>query len=46
MSRDFERLLRLADRRGILDSDEVQKLLLASGVSGSDHVQDVAGKAV
>jgi len=46
MSRDFERLLRLADRRGILDSDEVQKLLLASGVSGSDHVQDVAAKAV
>ena len=36
----------MADQRGILDDEEVQKLVLASGVSSSEHLQDVASKAV
>ena len=46
MSRDPEKLLRLADQSGILDDEEVQKLVLASGVSNNEHLQDTASKAV
>jgi hypothetical protein len=46
VSRDPEKLLRLAEHSGILDSEEVQKLVLASGVSNNEHLQDTASKAV
>ena len=46
MSRDPEKLLRLADQGDILDDEEIQKLVLASGVSNSENLQDTASKAV
>ncbi|MFB6241173.1 MAG: ATP-binding protein [Candidatus Nanosalina sp.] len=36
----------MADQIGILDSEEVQRLVLASDVSNNEHLQDAASKAV
>ena len=46
MSRDPEKLLPLADQHGVLDDEEVQKLVLASDLSRSKNLQDTASKVV
>ena len=46
MNHDPEKLLRLADQQGILDKEKVQKLILASGISSNEHLQDSVSKAV
>ena len=46
MTRDPEKLLRVADQYEILDSEEIQKLVLASSLSSNDHLQDTASKTV
>jgi len=46
MSQRSERLLRLADQHDTLDQEEVQRLVLASGVSSNRHLREIASKAV
>ena len=46
MSRDPERLLRLADQHGSIDDEEIQKLVLAAGLSSSEYLQDTASKTI
>ncbi|WP_309484941.1 ATP-binding protein [Halorhabdus salina] len=40
------RLFRLARKEGILDDPEIRKLILASGLSSTNHLRKSAGKAV
>jgi len=46
VSRNTRNLLDLAKRSEILDDETIQKLVLASGVSSNEHLQDSASKAV
>ncbi|SDX66037.1 ATP-binding protein [Halobellus clavatus] len=46
MNRDGKGLLDLAKRSDILNNEEVQKLVLASGLSSNEHLQDTVSKAV
>lgn len=46
MNRDSEELLRLAKQGSLLDSEEVQKFVLTSAASNSEHLQDAVSKAV
>ena len=46
MSRNRRNLLDLAKRGDILNDEEVQKLVLAFGLSTNEHFQDTASKAV
>jgi hypothetical protein len=41
-----ESLLQIVQRSELLDDEEVQKLVLAAGLSGNDHLQGSASKAV
>jgi len=41
-----ERLLEVVKQSDILDDEEVQKLVLAAGLSGNEHLQESASKAV
>jgi DNA-binding MarR family transcriptional regulator len=46
VNRDRKGLLDLAKRSDILNDEEVQKLVLASGLSSNEHLQDTVSKAV
>jgi shikimate kinase len=41
-----DRLLEAAKRNDILDDEEVQKLVLAAGLSSNDHLEDSVSKAI
>ena len=46
MSREGRNLIDLAERNDLLSDEEVRKLVLAAGISGSEHLQSSARKAV
>jgi len=46
MSQYLEGLLEAAKQNDVLDDEEIQKLVLAAGLSGNQYLQDSVGKAV
>jgi hypothetical protein len=46
VTQDFEELLRLAKQGSVLDSEEIQKFVLTSAASNSEHLQNAVSKAV